>query len=77
MNGILKTALSAITLADLSRDEGSTRAWLLSSATRADEARHQARTESARAAALPNAADLAAAHGGREQSQAGRKEVQP
>ncbi|MFN2425933.1 MAG: Rrf2 family transcriptional regulator [Candidatus Binatia bacterium] len=28
VNGILKTALSAITLADLSRDEGATRAWL-------------------------------------------------
>ena len=35
MNGILTTALSAITLADLSRDEGSTRAWLLNSAARA------------------------------------------
>ncbi len=31
VNGILKTALTAITLADLSRDEGATRAWLLRS----------------------------------------------
>lgn len=31
VNDILKTALSAITLADLSRDEGATHAWLLSS----------------------------------------------
>jgi len=42
VNGILETALSAITLADLSRDEGSTRAWLLSSVARADEARREA-----------------------------------
>jgi len=32
VNAILKDALSAITLADLSRDEGATRAWLLRSA---------------------------------------------
>jgi Rrf2 family protein len=49
VNGILYKALSAITLADLSRDEGSTRAWLLSSVARADEARQEAaRSEEAR-----------------------------
>jgi Rrf2 family iron-sulfur cluster assembly transcriptional regulator len=38
MNGLLKSALSAITLADLCRDEGATGAWLLRSAIAADAA---------------------------------------
>jgi Rrf2 family protein len=44
MNGILKGALSAITLADLTRDEGTTHAWLLRSvapAPRRDEFRRE------------------------------------
>lgn len=68
VNGILKTALSGITLADLARDEGSTRAWLLSSIATADQSR---------AAALPKASSLGAAHGGRTEVIAGREEVQP
>ncbi len=39
MNGILKTALSAITLADLTRDESSTGAWLVRSAMAVESAR--------------------------------------
>lgn len=42
VNGILKTALTAITLADLSRDEGTTRAWLLRSMLATDSAGPQA-----------------------------------
>lgn len=39
INGILKEALSAITLADLCRDEGATRAWLIAAAAAADDDR--------------------------------------
>ena len=39
VNHLLKSALSAISLADLARDEGATRAWLISSARTADAAR--------------------------------------
>lgn len=39
VNGILKAALSAITLADLSRDEGATGAWLIRSAMAVEGAR--------------------------------------
>jgi len=37
INGILKTTLSAVSLADLNRDENATRAWLLRSLASADE----------------------------------------
>lgn len=43
LNGILKSALSAITLADLTRDEGATHAWLLRQAASAGERQGAAR----------------------------------
>jgi Rrf2 family protein len=76
VNGLLKTALSAITLADLSRDEGSTRAWLLSSVARADEARQEAaRSEAARRQSFETTVPLDGSKGAR----AGRgvEEAQP
>lgn len=42
VNGILKAALSSVTLADLTRDEASPSAWLLRSAIAADVARAEA-----------------------------------
>ncbi|MFN2377186.1 MAG: Rrf2 family transcriptional regulator [Candidatus Binatia bacterium] len=54
LNGILKNSLSAITLADLAGDEGSTRAWLLRSVLAGDEGR-RASFPGAPAVALPSA----------------------
>jgi Rrf2 family iron-sulfur cluster assembly transcriptional regulator len=80
VNGILETALSAITLADLSRDEGSTRAWLLSSVARADEARREAaRTGETRHEAGHEAFEDATVLDGTEAARTGRRveEAQP
>lgn len=41
MNGILKSALSVISMADLAHDEGTTRAWLTRSMVAAENARRE------------------------------------